>query len=98
MQKFGVIPGFDLNDLLREAEVLSKLQHPYIISLKDIFQTKDTLYIVTVRSMRHKPGGGPRCFTMLQSGGRGVLWRAMARCAVMCYGMLCGDVLWHAVR
>ena len=42
-----MVPGFDMNNLLREAEVLSRLKHPSIIALKDIFQTESTLYIVT---------------------------------------------------
>lgn len=38
-----MVPGFDMNNLLREAEVLAQLEHPSIIGLKDIFQTNDTL-------------------------------------------------------
>ena len=48
-QRFRAVPGFNIDDLLREADVLSKLRHPYIIEMKDIFQTDTMLYIVTVR-------------------------------------------------
>jgi serine/threonine protein kinase len=46
-----MVPGFAMETLLREAEVLAKLQHPFIISFKDLFQTDTTLYIVTVRGV-----------------------------------------------
>lgn len=45
--RFRLLPSFDLSGLLREAEVLQKLSHPSIIALRDLFQTDDTLYIVT---------------------------------------------------
>ena len=46
-RRFKLLPSFDLGSLLREAEVLQKLSHPNIISLKDVFQTDNTLFIVT---------------------------------------------------
>ncbi len=49
LQRFRSVPGFNVDDLLREADVLSKLNHPYIIEMKDIFQTDTMLYIVMVR-------------------------------------------------
>lgn len=46
-RRFKLVPGFNVDELLREAEVLKKLHSPYIIELHDVFQTDDELSIVT---------------------------------------------------
>ena len=84
-KRFRLLPSFDLSSLLREAEVLQKLSHPFIISLKDLFQTENTLYIVTVcaRSLHTSHAlrwrGRSHC-VMLPSPSPGVChWRRIVR-------------------
>ena len=39
--------GQDMSRLQTEMEILKKVNHPNIIALSEIFETADTLYIVT---------------------------------------------------
>lgn len=58
-QRFAV-GSKGVESLLREADVLSKLSHPFIVNLKDVFQTDATLYLVMVRGRRRKETKGTK--------------------------------------
>mmetsp|Transcript_7562 Transcript_7562/g.9837 ORF Transcript_7562/g.9837 Transcript_7562/m.9837 type:complete len:704 (-) Transcript_7562:196-2307(-) len=45
-KKFRLTPGLSKEELIQEALMMKQISHPYIVNLKDLFQTDDEIHLV----------------------------------------------------